>query len=320
MESIFVEEDFNPSFSYFAGNIKDSSCKGLVTLEKFLKAIVNPKPETKAKLDLIRKATAEGNQDLKNKLKTQLYSFTPCVAIPTHKRRKLDNINNFTGLVSLDFDKLDSEKVADEFKEYLFNKYKWIIAAWKSSSGKGVRAIGSIPYVYSRDEFRLYYDAIELELQGYAGYDKAPRNCVLPLFISHDPNLLFRDYYKIFRQTFDKEKFEREKLQREFEKIKVNRAIKGSISDSIKTSKSIEFIQEKLRAVSNCGHPIVRATAYSIGGLIQNDYITEHEAMTTFEIEIKSHFYLSEKASTYMQTVKDMIKEGRKKPYELKID
>ena len=81
-------------------------------------------------IDQIAQAAKAGNVKLTNELKTHLYSFTPCVNVD--KYRRYEQITAFTGLAVLDFDN------AAEFKEFIFDEYKEIIAAWLSPSKKGV--------------------------------------------------------------------------------------------------------------------------------------------------------------------------------------
>jgi hypothetical protein len=180
----------NPIFNYYEADIKRSTPLGSVTLEYLINAIRTPKKDIRNVFEEIR--IAEENKDMAKKqaLKSKLYSFTPCVYV--NGPRKYSNIQHWTGLLVLDFDHLASD-VAVEFKEYLFNEYKYIITAWLSASRHGVRALVKIPICTSVDEFKHYFAGIERHLNCYNGFDSAPKNCILPMFISYDADILHRN-------------------------------------------------------------------------------------------------------------------------------
>ena len=113
---------------------------------------------------MIRIADEKGDMAIKAELKTSLYSFTPCVRV--EGRRRYADIKNFTGLLALDFDKLEME-YAKEFKTALFNEYSFIIAAWLSPSRHGVRALVKIPIVQSVGEFKEHFNAVSNTLSIY---------------------------------------------------------------------------------------------------------------------------------------------------------
>ena len=178
------------TFNYYDADIKSSIPLGNVTLEYFINAIRNPKIDIKHIFERIRIAEEVGDMATKQALKSKLYSFTPCVYV--QGARKYENIKHWTGLLVLDFDHLEVD-YAVEFKLYLFNEYKFIIAAWLSASRHGVRALVKIPQAHSVEEFKQYFAAIERHLNCYNGFDKAPKNCILPLFFSYDAEILHRD-------------------------------------------------------------------------------------------------------------------------------
>ncbi len=182
-------------------DIKSSIPLGNVTLEYFINAIRNPKIDIKHIFERIRIAEEVGDMATKQALKSKLYSFTPCVYV--QGARKYENIKHWTGLLVLDFDHLEVD-YAVEFKSYLFDEYKFIIAAWLSASRHGVRALVKIPQAKSVEEFKQYFAAIERHLNCYNGFDKAPKNCILPLFFSYDAEILYRDN----AQTWDEKYIE----------------------------------------------------------------------------------------------------------------
>jgi hypothetical protein len=316
----YQNNNYNPELSYYAANIKDSVCKGTISLDQFVSTIYKPKQEVLELLQKIRYASDIGDTQTKDTLKRSLFSFTPASNVPAGQTRKYSNIKNFTGFAVLDFDKLESNKVAVEFKHYLFNTYKFIHAAWLSSSGKGVRCLVNIPVVNTVKEYKLYYHALELIMQSYRGYDKAPQNVILPLFISYDPEIIVSNNYReIFSDTFDREKFENEKHIRLLEQNKIKQCVKGYIPESAKEQAAIDYLKGRLNTITDAGHPILRAAAYSLGGLVANNYLTQAKAEEEIIAQIYLHPYLSKKPSVYKSTALEMIRKGQQQPFEIQI-
>jgi hypothetical protein len=128
--------------SYYTGNIKTTIPRGRVTIERLLHGIRHPKAATLEQLHRLKTASTP---EEKTAIKHNLFYFTPAVAIAEGKPRKYDNIESFTGILPIDFDKLQSHEQARELKQALFDTYPFILASWLSSSGKGVRAFVKIP-------------------------------------------------------------------------------------------------------------------------------------------------------------------------------
>lgn len=285
-------------FNYYNANIKDSTPLGIVSLNYVLNAIKNPKINLRNIFEQIRIADENNDAAKKQELKTHLYSFTPNVLVS--ESRKYVNIINWTGLMVLDFDHLATE-IAIEFKQALFNEYKFIIAAWLSASKHGVRAIVKIPVCQSIEEFKQRFAAMENLLGIYKGFDPAPKNCILPMFLSYDHDLLQRDNYTFFTKKFI---------------APVPPIIKQYIVDD-KTSTIEKIIYNKIQTITDSGHLILRAAAYSLGGYVSAGYICENVAIEAINQMINSHPYLSQKASVYQKTAKTMILQGQSKPIYL---
>jgi hypothetical protein len=284
---------------YYSGNIKDSVPKGFVSIEKVLASIQMPKPEN---IELIHKIRTAETPEIKAHLKTKLYSFTPCALVKG--ARKYADITEFTGILALDFDKLPDENYADEFKRELFGEYKFIFAAWLSSSKKGVRALIQIPKAQSVDEFKHYYNAVEHEFSGYHGFDSAPKNCILPMFYSIDNQLLYRidntiwTTKKIPIVTKPPEYFHQKTKGKE-----------NWVYNNIK--KAIDNIVDN-------GHPQLRGAAFALGGYVSAGYISEYDAVDLITNLINSNSYLSIKPSVYIRTAKEMIEKGQNEPLQFR--
>jgi hypothetical protein len=279
------------TFNYYEADIKRSTPLGSVTLEYLINAIRTPKKDIRNVFEQIRIAEEIGDMATKQALKSKLYSFTPCVYVDGP--RKYSNIQHWTGLLVLDFDHLESD-VAVEFKEYLFNEYKCIITAWLSASRHGVRALVKIPVCTSVDEFKQYYAGIERHLNCYNGFDTAPKNCILPMFISYDADILHRTDAQTWSTKY----------------IEIVRpATKQYIIDD-KTSVIEKIIAKRINTITDTGHIILRATSYLLGGYVGANYIDYNDAISLINNLIDSQSYLSKKPDVYKQTAKQMVDKG----------
>lgn len=284
------------TFNYYDANIKASTPLGSVSLDYMLNAIKNPKKDIKYIFEQIMVAEQNKDVKLKQELKTKLYSFTPCVFV--NGSRKYANIVNFTGLLVLDFDHLESPEYAENFKQYIFNKYEFIIGAWLSASKHGVRAIVSIPLCDNVNDFKASFGAIELQFKDYIGFDTAPKNCILPLFISYDPYLLKRDIYTTFTKKY----------------VPIEKPVIKQYIINDKTNSIEKIILNNINEIVTTGHVKLRATAYLLGGYIGAGYIDYGYSIEMINKMIDCNAYLSQKASIYKKTAKQMIDKGINQP------
>jgi hypothetical protein len=282
-------------FNYYAADIKQSTPLGMVTLDYLINAIRKPKVDIRNVFEQIRIAEEIGDMATKQALKSKLYSFTPCVYV--QGPRKYANIQNWTGLLVLDFDHLDIE-TAKEFKEYLFNEYKFIIAAWLSASRHGVRCLVKIPVCNSVDEFKHYFAGIERHLNCYNGFDAAPKNCILPMFISFDADILYRNDAQTWQTKYIEV---------------IPPPTKQYIIDD-KTSTIERIIAKKIQVVVDNGHPQLRAAAFLLGGYVGAGYCDQTDAINFIHQMIDGNAYLSQKASIYKKTAITMVNKGILQP------
>lgn len=287
---------FNTKFQYYSANIHDNSPKGVVTLSQFVNAVMKPKPHIVQIMNEIRKAAEEKNTERKTQLKESLYFFTPCVFV--QGKRKYDCITHFTGLMVLDFDKLESRELAEQMKEAFFYSVEETVFAWLSSSGKGFRAILQIPTVKSTDEFKTYFAAAQQKFGDLYGFDPAPKNSVLPLFLSIDKNALVRTDSVLFLDTY-------------VEPPPVKQTVRYERSNE--DHKVLKMIENKINSITDAGHPIVRATSYYVGGLVAQGLCQEHDAIRKLEDCIRSHHYTGNRAkvNTYLRTMREMFEKGK---------
>lgn len=287
-------------FQFYSNRVNASSAVGWVSLERMLEALKAPKPELVELIDNIAKASKSGNIKLKDELKTHLYSFTPCVNVKQFRR--YSDITAFTGLAVLDFDKIDNAK---DFKEFIFEEYKQIIAAWLSPSKKGVKAFVRIPIVETIEQYKQYYAGITDEFEIYNGFDSTPKNAVLPLFISYDLDLLRRDdaetWTKVGQPIEPHVQLPPSPIQRDDDKSKI----------------IIKMIDTGIDKITDNGHPQLRALSFAIGGYVANNYIGQFDALGYLNYKIANNGYLRKGIAGYCKTAKEMLISGMSYPLHL---
>lgn len=291
----------NPNFNYYGANIKETKPMGVLSLSQFINAIKTPKQSTLDTLEKIRYYSIIKDESMRAFYKQKLYFFTP--AILTSNKRRYSDIESFTGLLPIDFDKLDNEKEAIELKEWLFYNNKEVICCWLSSSGLGVRALVKIPICNSIEEYKGYFKGFYNKVGcNIKGWDNAPLNCVLPLFISVDENMLTRNDFTEFRDVYLEPK--------------INQSF---VIYKSKNKNIDKIIESGINKIVDNGHPQLRALAFALGGYVANGYIDNSEAESLIINLIRNNSYLGvkNKVEGYISTTKQMIEKGRLKPLTL---
>ena len=134
------------------------------------------------------------NGDIKqaNGLKSKLPAFT-ISATYTGKRTK-ENVESYSGLLHLDYDKLDN--IQDVKSKIISNPYTY--AAFVSPSGKGLKVLVKCDndlstHTYAFNALRSYYD----NLLGVAS-DKNIKDVLRICFVSYDSNMYLNKNSKVF--------------------------------------------------------------------------------------------------------------------------
>lgn len=309
----------NPEFQYYPAEVKAAKPIGHVSLDEFVGAVRSANNKLKNIFAEIAKAEDSGNKELKAKLKQEnLYYFTPCVFLDYKGVQKkgnrgtytsyrcYENIQSFTGLAVLDFDHIDH---AVELRDFLFEKYKCIWAAFLSSSKKGVKFIVKIPQVKTVNEFKSYFYGLGFYFDKYLGFDGTAQNAVLPLFLAYDPEIRYRinpDTWSIKGSKLNSFEISNDTLPIDF---KVKKGDAERIYNNIK--KAFDQIVDN-------GHPQVIAACVSLGGYVATGYITQLEAEQMAEALIRGNSYLQKGISGYVKTSKTAIQTGMKSNLILK--
>jgi hypothetical protein len=162
--------------------------------------------------------------------------------------------------------------------------------------------------VQTIDEFKAYFYGIGLEMEKYKGFDGTGQNCVLPLFLSVDPDLLYRDNFTTWNQ---KGKKKDEFIPNTAEPIKVD----TTDEDKAQVQRIIISAVDK---IFDNGHPQIRAAAVVLGGYVATGYISHGEAESFIFNLIKNNSYLRKGVDGYCKTAKTAIQLGSKSQLFLK--
>lgn len=285
---------------YYPARVNSKRPIGETDLAYFMEATKNPSEAIKDTFKAI--AAAELADDMKRKAELKqenLYYLTPCV-YTDGKGRSYTNILKWNGIAVLDFDHIEN---AEQFKIFMFNKYKAIFCAYLSPSKKGVKFLVSIPLCTSTDEFKTYYYGLGCQMDRYKGWDGTGQNCILPLFLSWDENLLYRQ---------DPEVWTKKGQKADFYAAKTSGTINIDTKDADK-KRILENCQKAFLAITTNGHPQMRAACISLGGYVAAGYLDESEAIQFVNNLIESNGYLSKGVSGYKKTAKAAIGKGQEK-------
>ncbi len=301
--------------SYYIGGIKQSQATGSISLLQFIDSHENTKEDMASLFTKIEMAVEMKNPALKAELKTALPFFTPTANF--NGRRKYDNIIEFNPIAQLDFDGLNSDN-AIEFKEYLFNHYPQIICSYLSPSRRGVKALIRIPKIEvgadiqsGIKEYKDYYRAIESEFGNYDGFDPAPKNLVLPLYLSHDFFMYSRDFGEA--KEWDLKEFESDSLKQEFPlPVKPYKKLKSNDKNELRAYRTIRKAIGNI--VDSPGHFQLRSACLIFGTRVGAGYVHYEDAKREVEYLVSCNSYLSKGVKGYITTALWALESGYRTP------
>lgn len=297
-------------FQYYDGFIGRPIPLGFIDMQTFILKHKNPSKKMIEVFKQINKASKDNNKSLKKKLKQEnLYYFTPAAIF--EGRRRYSDMVSFTGLAQLDFDNVER---AVALKEYLFENYQEIVCCYLSPSGQGVKAIIKIPTSKDINEFREYYSGLINEFEGIDGFDMAPKNAALPLFLSIDEDLLYREGFGEWTK--------KGKVMKEADYVNLNViAPDTDFSDDGYGSQgyyekiTIDIFKTKLHnVIDSDGHPRLRNACLVLGSRVGAGYVDYSTALAIAEYEVKMHSYFQKDLLNYLSTVKWGINQGMNSP------
>ena len=149
----------------------------------------------KAQVEEIRDLIAQGNAEEAQKKKQQLPAFTPSATFTD--KRLLPNMENYSGFVHLDFDKLKAEQLNAAFQIIAAIPYTFI--CFISPSGNGLKVF--IEVNTGAEHHDTAYQQVMEYYQDATGLiaDVKCKDITRLCFVSHDPQLYKNIYNEKFR-------------------------------------------------------------------------------------------------------------------------
>ena len=311
-----MEKSKTVMFPYYSGNIKLTKAIGYVTLEDFVNAHKYPKQKTLDIMEQVQAASNAGDLTLKRELKHKLYSFTPSVLIEVGVGRKYDNVKEWTGIMQLDFDGIETIAKAHDLKEYIFTTYQCVICTFFSPSRKGVKALIRITKPTSKEHFKAIHKTVEHEFEQLGYFDAATKNGLLPMFLSEDTNIIWRDFSETV--PWDKEDWTIEKKSTHKDTPNPTSTFvptaRYSNEEQYNYEKTIRIFTKRISNIVDAGHPQVRTACLLLGSRAGAGYITKAEAEQFATGLIENNSYLQKNLQGYIDTAMWAIGEGYKSP------
>jgi hypothetical protein len=295
-------------FPYYSGNIRFTKAIGHVTLEQFINSHKKPLPQIIKVLDKVAAASKAGDTKLKRLLKHQLFSFTPSVIIPLMQKRKYDNIESFTGLMQLDFDGLDGKQDAKDLRNILIRDHNQIVCSYLSPSMLGVKALLKITKCEDVRQYKAIHKAMVNEFGIYDCLDESTKNAMLPLFLSSDESIMYRDYDEC--DTFSEEDWS----EPTYVNLVDEPANHPPTSNDYHYLKTIELFKSKIGIIVDNGHPQMRNACLVLGSRSGAGYIDKQEAISLATVEIHNNMYFHKDTLGYLKTATWAIEQGISNP------
>jgi hypothetical protein len=293
----------NVKFPYYSGNIKLTKVLGFVSLSQFIRAHQNPSERSKKILKLIRDGVAP---EKKRELKQMLYAFTPSVFIEKNDKRKYENIKKYTGIMQIDLDGIPNYDLAIDLKNWVFAQPECICSYLSPSNN--VKALIRIKPSVNKEEYIEIHNAVAKKYEETGFFDKATKNAVLPLFLSSDKFIFYRDFNKAFEWN--------EKLTLNPGRTSLNddQNKQPNFNNSDLEEKTIKIFKNKISSISSEGHTQVLSACLILGSRVSAGYIDKLTALALAEYEIRLNNYLSKGTSGYIETSAWAINQGINNP------
>lgn len=318
------------TFPFFPADISKTEPLGEVSMRRMIEGIRNPDDKVKGTFDTIRKARELGDNATKDKYKRKLFYFIPGVKL--EGGRALTNIVRHNPFLVAEFDKID---FAHEIKKTLFDFIPSCICAFISPSGNGAKFIFRIPRPENVHDHKEWFCSLAFYLEHIKGFDHANFNVVLPLYLSWDEDILWREdavewdgrfdkssildlnpnwvnkdvvkKYKLFLKGTKISQFKPSYDDSEFGKYENDRDTKVHI---------IDWFTKRIIGIESEGHPIVRNCSLTLGGYVASGYLTIDEGYEVIDNAINQSEYLAKNPRGYLKTAHDMLLRGTLAPLE----
>jgi hypothetical protein len=169
---------------------KNGSNTKIVEVQKVLAQI--KKGSWKKQIEEIQHHISNGNINKADSIKLKLPAFT--ISATYKDKRKKENVESYSGLLHLDYDKLDN--IQDVKSKIISNPYTY--AAFVSPSGKGLKVLVKCDndlstHTYAFNALRSYYDNL-LDIES----DKSVKDVLRLCFVSYDSDMYLNENSKVF--------------------------------------------------------------------------------------------------------------------------
>ena len=298
-------------FSYYSGNIYKSNAVGIITLEQFIAVHQFPTQDTTNLLKLINESAKLKDLKTKRVLKQKLYAFTPTVLIKSGDARKYDNIYNWTGLMQVDFDCIETTKEAIQIKEHIFENYKEIVCAYLSPSKLGVKCLLRTVIPENKEHYKALHQGMANTFEEYGYLDLATNNAMLPLFLSEDEDILWREIDDC--PAWGQEDWSKPNYV-QLNDIQNPNFNTSDVDGKYFYNKVVRITTTRIGNIIDNGHPQVRSTALILGSRVAANYINESQARDLMITLIYENNYLQKGLPGYLDTAAWAITMGMKAP------
>lgn len=295
------------SFEYYNGKIYEPVPLGSVTLRQFIISQKSPRENIKEVFKQIAKASSEKDVKLKSDLKqNNLFQFTPSVRV--ENGRSYSAIKSFNDICVLDFDGLEPH-IAIEFKKWLFDNLPSCICCYLSPSKAGIKALVRTESVSDIESFKAFVFGLGYYFEKYKGWDGTVQSAVLPLFLSWDEDILFRENPA--------------KWKIRGEKINSFKPYLGEIIEAENISEQdretvIRIFTKCIADIDDMAHPKNRNFCMMLGGYSSAGYISLEDAEILAEECIRANDYMSKNTNSYLKTGLEFLHKGLSAPLYLK--
>lgn len=295
-------------FPWYQNGIKTIKPSGMISLRKFISAVISPKPDMIEAFKLIQEAGERKDKAEKDRLKTEkLFFTTPSVKVDPI--RNYESIKQFLPFAILEYDDI---AYAEELRDYIFEKRKDCIFAFVSPSKTGSKFIFHIETPKSIEHYKQLYFGIVHDLDKFKNLDLSNERVTQPLFNSYDPNAKFREDAIISKKRGYKENAFDANKEIEFE-------IPEKIDEVIE-KKVVSKIYFLMNRVVDNAHPQLLGLSFLIGGWSGANFIGQELAYDTMVDAIEQNDYMSKNVQGYLLTAKQMFLKGLNHPAEFKTN
>ena len=132
-------------------------------------------------------------------------------------------------------------------------------------------------------------------MEKYEGFDPSTQNCILPLYLSIDPDLLYREDAEVWD-------IQGEKLD-EFKVFEGEIEVLDDVTEDDR-KKVRNIITRSMGKIVDSAHYIVRSTSLSGGGYVASGYYSQEEMESIIFELIEQNEYCKKNLRGYKQTAR----------------